>query len=63
MNTTEPSKGDDLKAFSICCASKQGQYVNPDDIKWVHDLYRKHPQWASDMQARVFEATKPFGSK
>lgn len=57
-----PSPDKDQAAFRICCASKRGEYVNPDDIKFVHSLYKKFPEWAKEIQVRVFNATKPFGA-
>jgi hypothetical protein len=60
---TQPSQGDDQRAFRICCASKRGQYVAPDDLSWVYQMYDKFPEWAKALQGRVFDATKPFGSK
>lgn len=59
----EPSRADHDRAFQIRCASKRGQYVANSDIRWIHAIQIKYPEWTKELSRQVWNATLPFGAE
>ena len=57
-----PSTEDQRRAIAIRMASKRGQYVSSEDMKFCTRLWKKYPDWYASTEADVFNATVPFGS-
>ncbi len=55
--------GDYERLFQLRCRSKRGEYISPDDFAFLEMCWKKWPAQYSEMRDRVFEETKPFGSK
>lgn len=43
-------------------AAKLGLALNADDLRFVHDCWKRYPDEYRDIGHEVFEETKPFGS-
>jgi len=51
------------KLFEIKCRCKLGQHISPEDRKFYEKMFRLYPDEYGEDEERVFEATKPFGSR
>lgn len=51
------------RLFDLRCRSKRGEYISPEDFKFLEHCWKTWPIEYSLLQGKVFEATKPFGSK
>jgi len=58
----KPNDQDAQRCLDLRCRGKRGEYLRPDDIKFLEKMYRQYPDWAAETQKDVFEATKPFGA-
>jgi len=61
-NRKQPSPADAERCIAIRCRCKQGEYIHPDDHKFVEKMFRNFPGWYSKTEKLIFEKTKPFGS-
>jgi hypothetical protein len=59
----EPTHQEKEKCMKIRCAGKRGQYIHPDDLKFLEKIYKKYPKWTKATEREVFERTKPFGAR
>lgn len=50
------------KVFDLCCKSKRGGGLTPDETAFVTRAWREDPDRYKALQPRVFDETAPFGS-
>lgn len=51
------------RVFDIRCKSKRGERVSEEDMKFVERAWLEDPDRYGALNAKVFEATKPLGSR
>lgn len=51
------------RLFELRCKSKRGEYLTPEDMKFLEDCWKKWPVEYKAMEREVFVETAPFGSK
>ena len=50
------------RRLELCCKSKRGQWIPPEEMKFLAKMHKKHPEQYRAMSQEVFELTKPFGA-
>lgn len=50
------------RVFDLRCKSKRGEMLSDDEMKIIVRAYQSDRRRYADMEPRVFEKTKPFGS-
>lgn len=67
MSVTKKSKklteAEWRRVFDLRCRCKRGEHVAPEDMKLIRRAYAEDPARYTALEADVFEATRPFGSK
>ena len=54
---------DNSRLFTLKCDSKRGRVQGKEDIHFVQRMLEKYPKQFKEIEASVFEETKPFGSR
>ena len=56
------TEGDWHRVFELCCKSKRGGGLAPDEMAFVTRAWREDPERYRGLQPAVFDETAPFGS-
>jgi len=51
------------RLFELRCRSKRGEYLSPDDMRFLMDCNKKWPLAYGALGKAVFAETAPFGSR
>jgi len=57
-----PSAADAARCIELRVQSKQGRTLSKEDQKFVEKMFKKYPEWYSDINREVFIRSAPFGS-
>lgn len=59
----KPTEEEWERLFEIRCKTKRGEFLSEGERELVGRTYRSDRNRYAAMEPRVFEATRPFGSK